>query len=198
MRPLAFAARKLGLKRLPVPDSIFNRLSEARTSNDGIDVIAVERTGDEFDRLWEQLRSYYEILAVRDRAWVQWRYLDAPDVEQCVLLARRGGEACGYLAYRIHRDVEKVWAVILDCFAAPHDHLTTRALLAAARRALWGQGVESVAALAPLKSPLEHELRRAGFWQQRRGYDFYIIRYGDDFRHEPRDWFLTGAEGDVV
>jgi len=59
--------------------------------------------------------------------------------------------------------------------------------------------MESIVALVPRGSPLHDELRRAGFWSTRHGYDFSIVPYADgNVGMNPRDWFLTGAESDVV
>lgn len=195
LQPLAYLARRMGASRFPAPVLGWR----ARQSDSTIHVERVHRAGIEFDRLWDHTRAHLKYGAVRDRAWVQWRYLDKPDVEQRVLLARQGEQPCGYLAYRIHRDSQVAWAVILDVFASPQDPATPRALLQLARGEFAEDKLESVAALVVTDSPLYGEYRRAGFWPTREGFDFSIISYdGQEHGLDPRDWFVTGVEGDVV
>lgn len=201
VRPLARVARLVGWRAPKSAERLYERWLDARTPGDEDDceITRVRAASDVFDRLWLTLAPCYRVAAVRDRAWVQWRYLDAPDCDQRVWMAQRGEEPLGYLAYRVHRDTEKAWAVILDCFTAPTDRVTTGALLRHARRELLAQGVESIAALVVLDSPLYEALRAAGYSPRRQGYDFSVVPYADvDAGYDPRDWFLTGAEGDCV
>jgi len=201
LRPLAAVARRVGWRAPRAAERLYERWLDARTRHDesDLDITPVHAASDIFDRLWLTLAPSYRFAAVRDRAWVQWRYLDMPDSDQRVCTAQRGEEALGYLAYRVHRDTEKAWAVILDCFTAPADRVTSGALLRHARRELLAEGVESIAALVVLDSPLYEALRAAGYSPRRQGYSFSVVPYADvDLGHGPRDWFLTGAEGDIV
>ncbi|HZQ06707.1 MAG TPA: GNAT family N-acetyltransferase [Anaerolineae bacterium] len=201
LQPASFVARKSGLAHSRAArwfDRQFAPVRERKHAND-IEVNRVICAGAEFDALWEWLQNEYRVLAVRDSAWVQWRYLDMPEAEQGVLLAREGETPRGYLAYHIRRDEDKSWAVIRDCFTAPRDEPVVRALLHTLKRELLERGVESIAALAVADSALYHAYRRGGFWARRVGYDFSIIPYHDESRYtDPQAWFVTGAEGDVV
>lgn len=201
LRPLATVARLVRLRAPKSAERLYERWIDARTRGDGDDheVTRVYTASDAFDRLWLALAPCYRITAMRDRAWVQWRYLDAPDSDHRVWIAGRGGEPLGYFACRVHRDAHKAWAVMLDCFTAPGDRATTRALLRGAYRDLVGDGVESMAALVPVGCPLYETLGAAGYSPGRHGYDFSVIPYSDVLAgHDSRDWFLTGAEGDCV
>jgi hypothetical protein len=193
LQPIAFIARKLGRRAATsLPKHTLHHAVDEQ-----VQVSRVLAAGSEFDQLWQRVAASYRIVAVRDRAWAQWRYLDAPGVEQCLLLARRDDQACGYLAYRIYRDSQKAWAVVLDCFASPEDHVTIHALVQNAKRELAAERVESLAALVVANSPLYSEFCREGFWSTRQGFDFSVVPY-TAFEMNQRDWFVTGAEGDVV
>ena len=197
LRPVAVLLRRVGLRAPRFADAPFIAM-RARPS-DGVDVTRVTRAGDEFDVLWQKISGAYDTLAVRDRAWVQWRYLDHPDADQRVRLATRAKEPCGYLAYRLQRDARSVRAAILDLFAAPNDGAAVRALLAGMERDCCAERVESVAMLAATDSPLYRALRRHGFWPSQHGFDFCVTAYApQEFSMEPRAWFITGAEGDVI
>lgn len=199
LQPIGFLARKLGLKIADTRAATTVRVAAARTRHGSVEVAPSAEASGEFDQLWRAVARSHTISVVRDRAWVQWRHFDAPEVAQRVLVARRDGAPCGYVAYRIQYDTQKAWAVMVDCFSAPQDHETVRALVQRVKNELVAQGVESIVALVPHGSPLHGALRRAGFWSTRRGYDFSIVPYTQpSVGMNPRDWFLTGAESDVV
>jgi GNAT superfamily N-acetyltransferase len=74
--------------------------------------------GDEFDHLWETLRGQFPIVVVRDKAFVQWRFIDDPVFTNTVLVARkRDGTLKGYLAARTSQTGAMRIGRILDIFA---------------------------------------------------------------------------------
>jgi hypothetical protein len=201
LNPVRTWLRRMGLHSLPAAGQAASAGPESVAARglSGIRVADVACAGAEFDELWHRISSAYTVLAVRDRAFVQWRILDCPSAEQHLLLASRGREPLGYLAYRIHRDGERTRAGLLDYFAAPGDRDTASVLLQRLRRMLAAHAVESVAALAQPATPLYRALRRGGFWPSRHGFDFSVIDYAPhDFEAGGAAWYVTGAEGDVV
>ncbi len=159
----------------------------------------VRQADGRFDRLWSDLGAEYDILAIRDRAWVQWRCLDTPGTDQRLFLAMRGSDPRGYLALRIARTTTAVRATILDCLVDRHDTVTAHALLNHAIHVAVESGARSIAALVDPESFLADQLRTAGFHPARHGYDLSIISYSDLMPSlMGAGWFLTGAEGDVL
>jgi hypothetical protein len=186
-------------------DSVFNRTLNRQKAGarsafdpDGIRVERVSRADDRFDRLWQKLSSAYSALAVRDRAWVQLRFLDMPGSEHQVILALRGADPAGYSALRITRDAGVARAAIADYFLASEDSGAAEALLREALLYASDMGARSLAALAIPESPLMHRLAKAGFQRGRHGFDFSIIPYLSAAEIPSCGWFVTGAEGDVV
>src|SRR5262245_11102461 len=93
LRPEAILARRLGmpaLARLTPVGAAWNALWRLRRDS-SVKVRSVERAGPEFDQLWQRYGADAAASVVRDSAWVNWRYLDAPVFDYRVLLAERGG-----------------------------------------------------------------------------------------------------------
>ena len=71
----------------------------------------------------------------RDRHWVEWRFLSAPAAEPRwryqLLLAQRGDEPVGYLAYRVQAEAGHATAFIADLWSAPADEPGLRPALGA-------------------------------------------------------------------
>jgi GNAT superfamily N-acetyltransferase len=209
LRPFAGLARQFQLPGAAIwrgMDSVFQRYIEQKegmipgnSDSSGIRVLRVLKADERFDRLWNGISPEYDVLAVRDRPWVQWRCLNMPGADQCLFLAERANEPRGYIALRITQTDAAVRATILDYFAAPGDRLTARVLLQHAVTAAAEAGARSIAALVAPESRLADQLRTAGFHAGRHGYDFSLIPYSSSAPSSiATGWLLTGAEGDVI
>src|SRR5262245_5142496 len=103
LRPEALLARRMGLPalaRLTPLGALWNGLASTRAQMDrSIRVHPIDRAGPELDRLWRRCAADTPFSVVRDSAWVNWRYLDAPSLGYRVLLAERNGGPAGYAAY---------------------------------------------------------------------------------------------------
>jgi GNAT superfamily N-acetyltransferase len=122
---------------------------------------------DAFDSLWpilERLRgspTAYSI--VRDRAWIEWRYLSAPDASYRIWVAEKLDSPIGYCVSRlVDRDGRDV-GFVAELAAAGDDATVLRLLLDNAVADLDREGAELVAALAMPGTPADRALRRAGF-----------------------------------
>jgi predicted N-acetyltransferase YhbS len=173
--------------------------SSERFQTSEIQIEQVEVADERFDRLWTDFSPSYGVLAVRDRAWVQWRYLDMPGTDHRVMLARRGDQPLGYLVMRVTGTSVGRRAAIVDCFVGPNDKPTVDALLQGALSEVWKLGAPNLAALVAPASALYEALSRAAFRPARHGYDFSAIPYTANIPNpEKHSWLLTGAEGDVL
>lgn len=145
---------------------------EARAGTE-YEVAPLDSAGEEFDRLWERKRDRYDVLLRRDAREVDWRWLRCP-VPSRVLVARRGGEAEGYLALRHHEGDGVRLTTVLDVFTGKERGVAA-ALLAAA-------GDEARAAssdflqMAPKQGSVTYELAREAPWKpSRRAPDHVIV-----------------------
>lgn len=168
----------------------------------GVKVEPVKRPGIEFDVLWEELKSHYEATVVRDRAWVTYRYVDAPGYDYRLLLARRADRPAGSLVYRVTSDESRTTGWIMDLFTAPGDRATRAALLRAALDDLYRSGAGSARALVPVGAPLEAELRRFGFFTSPGHYDVSMVPAKPDmpasaFR-DPNRWLTMLGDFDTL
>jgi GNAT superfamily N-acetyltransferase len=195
LRPLSALRRKLGMR--PFVPATVRSAGESRSFGS----VGVERAvaaDARFDDLWASIGLQYGTLAVRDREWIQWRCFDRPEADQRVLLGMRSGRPAGYCAFRLHREKARVWGTVIDLFVAPDDVEGGSALLEAAAQDMTAAGAESMHALAVTGSPLATLFRRNGLRARPQGFDFSVIRYAGSPVTPAAEWFLTGAEGDVV
>ncbi len=168
----------------------------------GVAVGPVEQPGPEFDALWAAVRPHYEALVVRDRAWVAYRYSQAPGFGYRLLLARRGEQPAGYLAYRLTAHDGRAIGWIADLFTAPGDGAARAALLRAGLAALRAAGADDVRALVPERTPTYGAFRWAGFLGGPGAFDVSIVPLAPelpvDLLRDPNRWFTMGGDFDVI
>lgn len=131
----------------------------------GIDVDRVAAPGPEFDGLWAFVREGYGNILVRDRAFLDWRFVQAPTRRYEILAARKRGRLLGYLVSTTTAVQGLRWAMIMDMLVA--DSREGRA--AAARlveehvRRARAAGADLAASLMFRHAPPADGLRRNGF-----------------------------------
>lgn len=124
-----------------------NLARRPRAQRDSV-VEAVTEPGEEFDVLWRSVSAEIPIIAIRDRSFVQWRFVEDPVFENTVLLARSPeGVPTGYLAMRLAEKGPMRMGRILDVVARPDADSTVEALLHAALERFRSQGVAAVSCL---------------------------------------------------
>lgn len=163
-------------------------------------VSSVSRPGPAFDALWQELKGHYQALYVRDRAWLTYRYGQAPGYDYHILLAQRSGHPVGYLVYRLTGRNAHIVAWIADLFTAPGDKVARTALLRTAMEAMVAAGAGSVHVLLSPQAPLVSTLRRAGFWRARGEFDASLVRLEQPLPDlsRPEVWFTMTGDYDIV
>ncbi len=183
---------------------LWSRAVNTRLALEGrsVKVEPIIEPGPDFDWLWQALRDSYEALVVRDRAWVAYRYVEAPGLGYRLLLARRAGQPVGYLAYRLTAHDDRLIGWIADLFTAPGDIAARAALLRGAVRRLHAEGAESVRVFVGERTPLIRSLQRAGFWRAPGSLAVSIVPLAEGMPHpalrDPNRWFVMAGDFDTV
>jgi len=76
-----------------------------------IDVTEVDAFDAGADALWERMKDYYNIWVVRDRKFLNWRYVDIPHVENTILVAREKDALLGYLVINFQDDNKRAGVI---------------------------------------------------------------------------------------
>jgi len=206
LRPEAIIARRLrmpALARLAPVGAAWNVLWGLRLRHDPtVRVRPVERAGPEFDQLWRRCAVDAAASVVRDSAWVNWRYLESPAINYRVLLAERDGQPAGYAAYRVEAHTAGTAGFVAELFVAQADAPARRTLIAATLAALRTAGADNAVTLAVPGSPLERDLRGAGFLYSRGAFGVQIVPLDPelplDVLRDPRSWNMAGGDFDVI
>ena len=139
--------------------------------------------------------------AVRDRAWVEWRFLSAPHRKYVVTIAERGAAPIGYSAHYVVRSERTTHGVLADILTKTADRATRETLLSNMIAELRAGNAESLATLAIPGTAHYRWLRRAGFFPRSEfSVEMVPLRPGlpvEAMRHA-QNWTLSGADFDVV
>jgi hypothetical protein len=205
LRLEVFAARRFGLpwlRHARVLSRAWDAWLGGRLRQDPrLEFRDVARAGDGFDRLWQRCATDAMFSAVRDSAWVHWRFLSSPARKYDVVLACRDGEPVGYRAMHVARSAEKTSAFLAELVAPNNDEAARDSLLAGAIARAHEAGADILAALAVPGTALYALLSRAGFFRGP-AFGVHIVPFAAglpmDRLRRPENWRLSGAEFDVV
>ena len=130
----------------------------------GLDVQRLVALDDEVDALWQCCAAELPASVVRDRAHLQWRYLDCPHQQYTVLAARDVGSASlrGLIVLRDGGLVPDL-VTVMDLLVPLADDDARAALLAAAAAQARAAGRAGLVAHAPTSEPHAARLSRSGF-----------------------------------
>ena len=205
LRPEAFLARRLNLpvlKRATLAAAVANRFLQARLRRDReVQTERVRNADESFDQIWERCKSDWSFSTVRDRNWVNWRFLSSPSRTYELTLARRAGQPVGYCVHSLIESKERTIAYLAEVLVARADDATRDTLLWELIETLLATHVEALSTLAVPGTPWFRCLRRIGFIP-RHTFSVELVPLSTqlpmDLLLDPNRWNLTGADFDVV
>lgn len=165
--------------------------------------------GNGYDRFWRRVKTKYDLMMVRDRTFLTWRFLDIPTREYQILSARQGDEILGYMVLR-QTSVRGTMSGLICDFLVVEGEEGSRAgqhLLRAALERLKGAQMPLAGGLV---LPHTHEyalMRRAGFLSAPKPFapqpfHLFVRSHRDDPPLEvltrPETWYVSIADHDAV
>jgi len=174
---------------------------EVRTGRSG--GVAVDEVGEfpeDVVSAFEEVASHHTTIAVRDKAQLDWRYVDHPGHEYTLGVARRGGRPRGYGVYRHGSFDGSKDALVCDWLCAPDDHETAHALWAWFVERARSDGAERLTAVFPETVAEWGLFQHAGFRVAPSQYP--IVARTCVRRYDPqwlrRSWYYTLGDTDLV
>ncbi len=163
----------------------------------GVEVEEVRKLDEAFDSFWQEARSLFPIMGVRDRAFMRWRYGQHPTRNYTVYRARKSGKMSGYIVLRKVDLLEFNSAVIVDLLAL--DKETLRALVAKGTEHSYKEGAALLGFIVPKAHPYHRDLKRWGFLPSMKAFQFMIYAHGTPaVLRDPKGWYLNWGDTDVI
>lgn len=163
--PGGVSARSLFRTARTVGKMLFGRVRRRgfSTASPTLRVKSVTSFDERVDRLWERTRDAFDLILVRDRQHLNWRYCDPRAGVFRVRAVEDGDELAGFMVTgSIGRGAQ-----IADLLAVPGDESALRALVEDAIAQARSDGAASLTVLMPRVHPYRETFLRYGFIRSR-------------------------------
>jgi GNAT superfamily N-acetyltransferase len=122
-------------------DELLRAFCIPRFRDDTVNVVSIERFGDDADQLWSKAAEGYAFAVVRDSRYLNWRFADCPTPYK-MWRALRGGATAGFIV--ISKNRHNTVGRVIDLFTEKNDMEAARALLATGMGNLLESGIREV------------------------------------------------------
>jgi GNAT superfamily N-acetyltransferase len=163
----------------------------------GVEIKRVHELDEQFDLFWEKAISLHPITGVRDRSYLNWRYLQHPTRTYEIYGAFQKEEMKGYIVLRKVELLNFNSAVIVDLLAL--DEVTLAALVEKGIQHSRQVGADLLGFMVPQNHLYYHILRRRGFLPSFKTFLFMIYSHSDkEIFLSPEKWYVNWGDSDVI
>lgn len=209
VRPFQAIRRHLSLLNRPKSDAPLSGKGPASVvSTDqempGLLIQTINHFGDEFDQLWSSHKRLAPVVQIRDRLYLNWRYLGVPEFGYRPFAIKWKGRLSGYMVIRMMDLMGHSFGALVDLFPFPiGDRTITNRLFRFARNYCKGHGAEFLTCLLSAADP--HFLRKAGLRRVPGRFNpkkwYFGCRYGQGdsaILGSVKHWYITYGDTDIV
>jgi GNAT superfamily N-acetyltransferase len=160
-------------------------------------IVEVERFPPAIDGLWQKAAAGYPAICPRNSQFLNWRFVDCPQLRYRIFLAYRDGTVVGYSVVRRAIPQELRHGIIVDLFADRRDLAVFRDLVSHAVDH-FGYEVASVECATSLPE-IESILRKIGFFRSRTLAPTVVVAdpaLREEIRGLRNVWFFSKADHD--
>lgn len=163
-------------------------------------IAAVDRFDERFDRAAANLIQA-PIMAIRDAAYLNWRYADCPTVEYGRYATGTEAAVSGFVVFHTYEADGVVRGIIDELVCSPDDPEALQRLLSAALADLAADGAVNAICWLPAWHPLAARVRALGFRVREARNELIVLRNkatGAESEHlkEESNWYYTHGDSD--
>jgi hypothetical protein len=159
------------------------------------------------DEFWERASRPYEVAVVRDRQYLNWRYVENPEEDYCLFVVEKHGRVAGYIVLKRERRFGMEIGFIVDMLTMPEERELADGLVAEAVRFFQEQHMHLVSCLMLEHLPYTQSLAANKFMKMPRRLlpqELYLSVRGQSKEHpadwiaDPKNWLITWGDHDVI
>jgi GNAT superfamily N-acetyltransferase len=167
----------------------------------------VSRFDDRVDELWSQASHTYAISVIRDREYLNWRYVENPTEHYDLFQVERDGDLVGYVVLKEEDRFGLRLGFVVDVLTLTGEPALDAGLIGEAVRHFEGAGVDVIGCLMLEHTPYARALRANGFIRVParlfpQELNCSVRPQSDDipadFITDPGNWYITWGDHDVV
>ncbi len=191
---------------LSIAGGIIRLIDRSKNYQVHTQVREVRDIDERFDVLWQQASSHHKIMMVRDRAYLDWRYIKKPNADYTIYVSENRGQLLGYIVLRVIQNNGLTVGWIVDILTNSKDSPAGMDLIGKAIQYFRMVDTDIIWCAMPPKAYLAPVLRKFGFLmisKLRRGKErincrTFTTKYPDSFLHNPNNWYLTRGDSDLI
>ncbi len=157
---------------------------------------------ERINRFWNRISNQYKMMVVRDRDYLNWRYIDTPDTKYLIYIAEMAGEIYGFIVLRSRLEGGVKVSVICDLLAQSQN--VAHCLVAKAIERCQEEKTDIIYCSFVADKPYVTALRRNGFMFTPLIRDRYFCAYSSSpyiskkLLMERQNWFVQTGDSDQI
>ncbi len=172
---------------------------------DGLTITRVSSFDERINDLWARVSSNYEIMVRRDEAYLNWRYVEVPNVSYAIYLAEKKGQTLGYTVLKCEEQLELTVGRIFELVVIAGKKAIAQSLLLKAIEFFKEEKADIILYRLIGNKSLYGALRKSGFIYSRfasRKVRFIAhsntAQIPEAFIKEPSYWFVQTGDSDAI
>jgi GNAT superfamily N-acetyltransferase len=161
---------------------------------------------ERFNSLWQQASSHHMIMLVRDRAYLDWRYIKRPDADYTIYISEQEDQLLGYIVLRTTEENGLKSGWIADILTKDKKDPAAMDLIAKTVQHFKATDTDIILCVMPPKAYLTPILRKHGFiliskWIGSKypiDYDPFEPTYPETMLTNPNNWYITRGDSDLI
>jgi GNAT superfamily N-acetyltransferase len=168
--------------------------------DNGIKIEEVTSFDERIDTFWQKASKMKNIMIIRDRKYLNWRYVANPGNKNKIWMATKQQEIAGYIVSNLEKGV-LARGYIVDILTLPGEDRVARLLIARAIRYLKEEGAATISCRMLPDTPYYRILRKMGF-VRRPGpclcSTIYDPNIPKEFVKNPANWYHVIGDDYVI
>lgn len=161
---------------------------------DGLTIAKVSHFDDRCNDLWDRISKDYNIIVVRDKDYLNWRYIDVPNAKYTIYVAEKNKKIYGYMVIECKYHNGLIFGRILDIIAPLDQQVIVQCLISKAIEHFERKRVDAIFS-SIISNRYRHSFLKNGFIPYPRSKSRFIAynaspAISDGFLKNPKNWFI--------
>ena len=189
------AASLVGRPLTALHSGLFQRATTFR-------LLPLDSSYEEIDAIWARNRDAYVFSVVKDRAYVEWRYVTNPEAYE-IHLVMDGDESIGFVVFKIQDILGFRFAHLVDMLLPSKDEGLLKGCIGAVQAHARSRDIDWLSTWAPKGSPFLRCLKRSGFIGRRKRFN-YVVHFLEENiplplgRERVKEWNFMQGDTDNI
>lgn len=168
---------------------------------EGLKITPISSFDERINEFWDRVSRQYPIMVVRNKDYLNWRYVAIPDVDYSIYIAEKADEICGYLVLRYMGREGVKEGVVFDIIAQSEE--IAHCLISRAVEQCQQAKMDLISCPLIARETLLKVFRRNGFVSLfTKGIWFCIYssspHFSREFLKDSRNWLVQLGDSDAI